>query len=641
MSVATLVATGTGGFSAREFPANEDVGDVRAADLNGDGKVDLVVTHHHPDFDVRPHFVTVIMDVFGAEERHQYDTGVPGEFGIALGDFTGDGVFDIATGNQSTYRDDDLGPQMWSSVSVLKGTITDSTTRAMTFGSPVSFRLGTVNREGYTESWNIEAADLNRDGRLDLVHAPGAVLLNRPSTPNKPPSASAGPDRTLNRENGVTVMGEASDPDGHWLDFRWSTGDVAPWFFLGNITTGFVEPGVYNFTLTVDDGQGGTSSDSVTITVEDTVFSVVGLSRPSPCETTLSAAGPYTVPGARRTSSARCQIVPSVGTRSTEDAPSRPSPAASTCPAARAPASGRIPVPSGREDCCGSKRCTERRRAGSPSQTPFLLVAGSSSPLPDSWGSRDIGPVGAAGSASFANGVFTVHGAGADIWGTADAFQYVLRSAEGDFDLVARVLSVQNVNQWTKAGLMVRTGLGDNAAHVSLFATPSTVKGVSVQTRSTNGGVGTERSRVAVAPPVWLKLMRRGTSVQPAYRVALTDPWTVLPAVSLPPATRRVRRGGARRHQPRQQQACDRNVRQRVDHQARSPISGTAPTSARFVRPALPPSTTRRSPSAARERISGAGPTSSSTCTRPVPVTSTFRRAWRRSRTSTGGRRRG
>lgn len=534
LSVATLVSTGTGGFSAREFPANEDVGDVRAADLNADGDVDLVVTHHHPDFNVRPLVVTVIMDAFGAEERHQYDTGLPGEFGIALGDFTGDGILDIATGNQSTYRDDDLGVQMWSSVSVLEGTITDSTAKTMTFGSAVSFRLGTVNWQGYTETWNIEAADVNRDGRLDLVHAPGAILLNRAPAPNNPPVAFAGPDRTLNRENGIIVMGEASDADGHWLDFTWSNGETAPWFFLGSISSGFVEPGVYDFTLTVDDGEGGTSSDSVTFTVVDSAIQLAEILAPGR-NTVVPSTAPYTI-----TWAATDDLGPisqfhlaysGDGGRNFAGIPG----CASLPPSARSCVWQNPGPPSDQallrlEAVYGSRTWTEISDA-------FRVSAGGGLPLPSGWQSQDIGGVGAAGSAStFADEAFTIRGSGADIWGTADELHYAYRTLSGDFDVVARVASVENVDEWTKAGLMLRGSTSAGAAHASLFATPTTVKGLSFQARRQAGATSSEHARIAVTAPVWLKLSRRGGHVQAAWRSSEGEAWTNLPvvAVSLP-----------------------------------------------------------------------------------------------------------
>src|SRR4051812_17963286 len=45
--------------------------------------------------------------------------------------------------------------------------------------------------------------------------------------------------------------------------------------------------------------------------------------------------------------------------------------------------------------------------------------------LPGGWSTTDVGAVGATGSGGGGGGSFAVTGAGADIWGTADAFRYV------------------------------------------------------------------------------------------------------------------------------------------------------------------------------------------------------------------------
>src|SRR5688572_21596437 len=83
--------------------------------------------------------------------------------------------------------------------------------------------------------------------------------------------------------------------------------------------------------------------------------------------------------------------------------------------------------------------------------------------LPSGWQSSDIGTVGAAGDASFAAGAFTVQGAGADIWDAADAFHFAYKTMSGNFDIVAKVTSVEDIDRWTKAGLMVRNGLEPDA----------------------------------------------------------------------------------------------------------------------------------------------------------------------------------
>ena len=52
-------------------------------------------------------------------------------------------------------------------------------------------------------------------------------------------------------------------------------------------------------------------------------------------------------------------------------------------------------------------------------------------PLPSPWVDTDVGSPALAGSASYNSGVFTVNGAGADIWGTSDQFNYVNQPLAG------------------------------------------------------------------------------------------------------------------------------------------------------------------------------------------------------------------
>jgi hypothetical protein len=53
--------------------------------------------------------------------------------------------------------------------------------------------------------------------------------------------------------------------------------------------------------------------------------------------------------------------------------------------------------------------------------------------------------------------------------------RFPLRAAE----ITARVASVQDVNAWTKAGVMVRNGLGAGAAHAFTIQTQTTPGGLS------------------------------------------------------------------------------------------------------------------------------------------------------------------
>jgi hypothetical protein len=146
-------------------------------------------------------------------------------------------------------------------------------------------------------------------------------------------------------------------------------------------------------------------------------------------------------------------------------------------------------------------------------------------PLPAGWQSRDIGTTGQAGSASYANGVFTVHGAGADVWGTADAFQFTYRSLEGDGSITARVESITGTQAWTKVGVMFRASTSPGAAHA--FMLVSTGKGLAFQRRPANGGSSVHTSGGSGTAPRWVRLSRAGSRVS-AYQSSDGSAWTLV-----------------------------------------------------------------------------------------------------------------
>ena len=148
--------------------------------------------------------------------------------------------------------------------------------------------------------------------------------------------------------------------------------------------------------------------------------------------------------------------------------------------------------------------------------------------LPIGWTHTDIGVVGAPGHASFMDGVFTVGGAGADIWDRADAFHYAYRGESGNFEITARVDTVQNLHHWVKAGVMIRESTAPGSRHFSLFATPTTEKGVAAQRRTSTGGTSVHASGPALAPPVWLKVTRVGDVFRAFYRKNRVDPWALI-----------------------------------------------------------------------------------------------------------------
>ncbi|HMD34102.1 MAG TPA: hypothetical protein VKH42_03995, partial [Vicinamibacterales bacterium] len=134
-----------------------------------------------------------------------------------------------------------------------------------------------------------------------------------------------------------------------------------------------------------------------------------------------------------------------------------------------------------------------------------------------SWSDRDIGSVGVAGSGHDdcstqmqppCGEVVTLQGSGADIWGTADAFHFRFNDI-AHHGISARVLAVENVNAWTKAGVMIRDNTSPGSSHVMVVVTPG--KGVAMQYRAAANGVSTNIS-VAGAAPKWVRLGRTGST---------------------------------------------------------------------------------------------------------------------------------
>lgn len=132
---------------------------------------------------------------------------------------------------------------------------------------------GTDNFSGPGQ--DIPGSDGIGDTPYAFVGAQDNYPLMRPFL-NEPPVADAGANQTIEWTSGgaqVTLDGSASsDPDGDTLTYTWtglfSEGDgtvtgVSPTVTLPSL-------GAFTIALTVDDGWGGTDTDTVRITVVDT-----------------------------------------------------------------------------------------------------------------------------------------------------------------------------------------------------------------------------------------------------------------------------------------------------------------------------------------------------------------------------------
>jgi hypothetical protein len=171
----------------------------------------------------------------------------------------------------------------------------------------------------------------------------------------------------------------------------------------------------------------------------------------------------------------------------------------------------------------------------SNSASAALVLVVSAPAFVDAWAHQDIGAVGIAGSTSYASSTstFTVKGAGADVWGTADALQYAYVPLAGDGRIVARVASVQNVASWTKAGVMIRETLSPSSAQAFMLVSPG--KGLAFQRRDATGIASVNTPGAAAKAPYWVRLDRAGNTIT-AYQSVDGSAWTLVGTDTIPMA---------------------------------------------------------------------------------------------------------
>lgn len=160
--------------------------------------------------------------------------------------------------------------------------------------------LGANGEFTYTPAANYYGADSFTfrvsDGQLNSNLATVTIAV---ASVNDAPVAMAGADIIVNEGQSFTLDASgSSDVDGDTLSYLWDFGG-------GNTATGlsvshtFADNGTFNVTLTVSDGNGGSSSDTVVVTVNNLAPAVtfqgpnLGVSGQ-----TLAFAGSFTDPGA-------------------------------------------------------------------------------------------------------------------------------------------------------------------------------------------------------------------------------------------------------------------------------------------------------------------------------------------------------
>jgi RHS repeat-associated protein len=131
--------------------------------------------------------------------------------------------------------------------------------------------------------------------------------------------------------------------------------------------------------------------------------------------------------------------------------------------------------------------------------------------LPSGWLDQDVGTVGLTGSATYANGTFTLKGAGSQIYSTADSFHFTYQPLSGDGTIVARLVSLQGGSGYVSAGVMIRETLNSGSTNAKTAKWPS-YSGIYFDVRTSTGGSTSEPGNVNVSLPYWVKVVRSGST---------------------------------------------------------------------------------------------------------------------------------
>lgn len=143
------------------------------------------------------------------------------------------------------------------------------------------------------------------------------------------------------------------------------------------------------------------------------------------------------------------------------------------------------------------------------------------------WTQTDIGGA-LAGGLQNVSGGFDLFGGGRDVWGARDEFRFLHRTVDGDFTLEVTLVGVEDIDAYTKAGLMIRASTAPDAPFAMLSSFPSGE--AQLAHRDATGGEAT-------APPtskgplqgMRLRLVRKGGTI--AASVRRNDGWKPLASI--------------------------------------------------------------------------------------------------------------
>jgi hypothetical protein len=129
-------------------------------------------------------------------------------------------------------------------------------------------------------------------------------------------------------------------------------------------------------------------------------------------------------------------------------------------------------------------------------------------------------------------GTYTMTGSGSDIWdvtgigtGFHDEFHFAYKTLNGPGTIIAKVQSIENTNNWAKAGVMIRETLDADSVHAMMVVTPA--EGVSFQRRNLTGDTSAADTTSGITAPYWVKLERDVVGNFVAYHSTNGSNWVM------------------------------------------------------------------------------------------------------------------
>jgi len=123
-------------------------------------------------------------------------------------------------------------------------------------------------------------------------------------------------------------------------------------------------------------------------------------------------------------------------------------------------------------------------------------------------------------------GTYTMTGSGTDIWGVSDEFHFAFKVLSGPGTIVAKVESLENTNDWIKAGVMIRETLDEESRHTMMAVTSG--NGVWFGWRKETGGDSYSQKQDGITTPHWVKLERDISGDLRAYHSSNGSTWQAL-----------------------------------------------------------------------------------------------------------------